>query len=121
MPDLLRPVHGGGVARSSAERGASDESGVVVVSSVIVGFVDGAIPLVITDHEFLDFRCCISVLPDGGGEDRPLSERTAKCKHRTRFLMGRAPTCPHHIRYAVGLADIRLSWTMEQRIGECAA
>ena len=89
------------------------------MTSTIIGFVDGAIPLVIADHEFLEFRCCIPILPDGGGEDRPLPERTAKCKHRTRFLVGRAPTCPHHIRYAVGLAKIDLSREMEVRIGEC--
>ena len=91
------------------------------MNGTIVGFVDGAIPLVINEHEFLDFRCHIPILPEGGGEERPLSQRTARCQHRTHFLVGRAPTCPHHIRYAVRLADIELSWSMQQRIGECAS
>jgi hypothetical protein len=74
----------------------------------IVGWVDDAIPFVVTRSPFLEWRCCISILPEGGGEDRPLLERTAKCQHRTPFLVGAAPTCECHIIYAAKLGKLDL-------------
>lgn len=68
-----------------------------------VGIVDGAIPFVVA-RQIATFRCAIPVLPGGdGATTAPLEERTARCEHRTEWLVGRAPTCPHHIYAAAAL------------------
>ena len=44
------------------------------------------------------WRCVIPVLPGGdGAETAPLSDRTARCHHRTDILVGSGPTCGHHL------------------------
>lgn len=95
----------------------------------MLGLVDGAIPFVVTRLTIATLRCAVPVLPDGGdgAMTASLAERTARCRHRTVYLVGRAPTCPHHLRDVVGIAGQhddsslaphlqRLPW----ELGECA-
>lgn len=68
---------------------------------VLLGMVDGHIPFVLS-RSVAEFRCSIPVLPGGdSATEAPLEARTARCTHRTIYLIGSAPTCEHHIRAAV--------------------
>lgn len=67
--------------------------------SIIAGYADGAIPVVVTRLDIVTMPCSIPVLPNGedGALTAPLEQRTARCGHQTRLIVGSAATCPHHV------------------------
>ena len=72
-----------------------------------IGFTQPDFIPFVVDRVIAEFRCCIPVVPNGDeAGTAPLASRTARCGHRTFWLVGSAPTCPHHIQVATEIGHV---------------